>query len=440
MPGHGAAVSRESASCIDAAGHSHSGAGSSGHGGGHAGEVHDDCGGGHSHGGGSHAGGHAGGHARHARHAGHGSEEHDDCDDGYSHGGGCGGHGGGGGGHGGHGGHAVPRLSISSGSISSSNSWPNKRGSVARRGKQRPEIARVGSPTHGPDGHSHGGGGNLHAHGVGTIHEWTASSDDDSADSDCLGHSHGGHDHGGGHGSGESWPALLAGTHQRHPRIGMCGSISLLANNMAGPGMVTLCAVYQDAGWLSTTFALLLVWVMSTITASMLCEAIVVADCEGRCKTSHHHDVELTTLARAYIPHWAFVIIMGTFVVNMQSRNIASVVEASQVRSRGAQTPNTARSTIAGRLTGPAGGWAVGGGQVLDGALLALFDGTCAVELYPTPAAYCIDQTTNSTTNSPFDRCGPEGGCSRRRDCHSAAPPSTFSRCFNSDGERASAI
>ena len=25
------------------------------------------------------------------------------------------------------------------------------------------------------------------------------------------------------------------------------------------------------------------------------------------------------------------------------------------------------------------------------------------------------------------------------RDCHSAAPPSTFSRCVNSDGERASA-
>ena len=29
--------------------------------------------------------------------------------------------------------------------------------------------------------------------------------------------------------------------------------------------------------------------------------------------------------------------------------------------------------------------------------------------------------------------------CSRRRDCHSAAPPSTFNRCFHSDGKRASA-
>ena len=28
---------------------------------------------------------------------------------------------------------------------------------------------------------------------------------------------------------------------------------------------------------------------------------------------------------------------------------------------------------------------------------------------------------------------------SRRRDCHSTAPPSTCSWCFNSDGERASA-
>ena len=31
------------------------------------------------------------------------------------------------------------------------------------------------------------------------------------------------------------------------------------------------------------------------------------------------------------------------------------------------------------------------------------------------------------------------GMCSHWRDCHSAAPPSTFSRCFNSDGERVSA-
>ena len=31
------------------------------------------------------------------------------------------------------------------------------------------------------------------------------------------------------------------------------------------------------------------------------------------------------------------------------------------------------------------------------------------------------------------------GATSRRRDCPSAAPPSAFSRCFNSDGERASA-
>ena len=31
---------------------------------------------------------------------------------------------------------------------------------------------------------------------------------------------------------------------------------------------------------------------------------------------------------------------------------------------------------------------------------------------------------------------GPSTSPSRRRDCHSAAPPSTFSRCLNRDGER----
>ena len=34
---------------------------------------------------------------------------------------------------------------------------------------------------------------------------------------------------------------------------------------------------------------------------------------------------------------------------------------------------------------------------------------------------------------------GHNGTSSRRRDCHSTAPPSTFSRCFNSDGEAVSA-
>ena len=37
-----------------------------------------------------------------------------------------------------------------------------------------------------------------------------------------------------------------------------------------------------------------------------------------------------------------------------------------------------------------------------------------------------------------LDCTDPAGALRHRRDCHSAAPPSTFSRCFNSDGERAS--
>ena len=41
-----------------------------------------------------------------------------------------------------------------------------------------------------------------------------------------------------------------------------------------------------------------------------------------------------------------------------------------------------------------------------------------------------------SVYEDPFHPCLPG---SRRRDCHSAAPPSTFSRCFNRDVDRASA-
>ena len=62
-----------------------------------------------------------------------------------------------------------------------------------------------------------------------------------------------------------------------------------------------------------------------------------------------------------------------------------------------------------------------------------------------------IGEACSADSDCAAGNCHPEDGCvscqnsladgddSRWRDCHSAVPPSTFSRCINSDGERASA-
>ena len=58
-------------------------------------------------------------------------------------------------------------------------------------------------------------------------------------------------------------------------------------------------------------------------------------------------------------------------------------------------------------------------------------------------AGTCSDRTCLTCAKGPYGHRAEApacpGGGSHWRDCHSAAPPSTFSRCFNSDGERASA-
>ena len=82
----------------------------------------------------------------------------------------------------------------------------------------------------------------------------------------------------------------------------------------------------------------------------------------------------------------------------------------------------------------------VGCNPCLDGSHAA--DGMFCIACVPgnEPDGVAIDGCDNVwdvTTNTPgfcVDRIG-SGDFSRRRDCHPAAPPSNFSRRFNTDGE-----
>ena len=56
--------------------------------------------------------------------------------------------------------------------------------------------------------------------------------------------------------------------------IGTFAGIALLINNITGPGVPGLPNMFSEAGWLSPTIILLLIWSMSSLSATMYCEAM----------------------------------------------------------------------------------------------------------------------------------------------------------------------
>ena len=61
---------------------------------------------------------------------------------------------------------------------------------------------------------------------------------------------------------------------ERRQVIGVWGSWVLNVNNIMGPGMVALPLAYQQSGWLIPTIVLFTAFVLSSFSATMLCEAM----------------------------------------------------------------------------------------------------------------------------------------------------------------------
>ena len=61
------------------------------------------------------------------------------------------------------------------------------------------------------------------------------------------------------------------------------------------------------------------------------------------------------------------------------------------------------------------------------------------VPTHDTQTAISVPSIETAAHWQVLSRGAPWGGTGHRRDCRSAAPPFTFVRCFNRDGERASA-
>ena len=59
-----------------------------------------------------------------------------------------------------------------------------------------------------------------------------------------------------------------------HHRYGHFSSLSILVNNIIGPGMTQLPRFYQDSGWMLTTLTLVLTGLGTAIAGTYLCEAM----------------------------------------------------------------------------------------------------------------------------------------------------------------------
>ena len=109
--------------------------------------------------------------------------------------------------------------------------------------------------------------------------------------------------------------------------IGVFGAIVLVMNNVTGPGMLTLPALYQTAGWLPTTLSCVFVATVSALAATLFCDSIALMpenrDFKRRiefCEPYKFHFGERTEL----VMHIAFYL-------TLLCQNVAAIVEVAQV-------------------------------------------------------------------------------------------------------------
>lgn len=109
--------------------------------------------------------------------------------------------------------------------------------------------------------------------------------------------------------------------------IGFLSSIALIVNNITGPGIPTLPNVYAESGWLLPTLCIVVVWALTTSSATMLCEAM--EKIPGN--RNYRKNLEYSTVVLHYLgERWhkaAELAVLGA----LQSLNIISVVQAAQV-------------------------------------------------------------------------------------------------------------
>lgn len=105
------------------------------------------------------------------------------------------------------------------------------------------------------------------------------------------------------------------------------GSFVLIFNNNTGPGMVILPLVYQQAGWFTPTFALVLICILSSFAATMMCEAMQMIPGNS----NFEKRFEFATTVRYYWGEKYYKLVQILYTISMQATNIAAMIISAQV-------------------------------------------------------------------------------------------------------------
>ena len=109
--------------------------------------------------------------------------------------------------------------------------------------------------------------------------------------------------------------------------IGYFGSIALTVNNISGPGMLEFPAVFQSAGWVPSLVCLVLVCPISSICATLLCDAMArMPGNEAFADRVEFSDIFLHFLGRKW-----FAATQVAFFLCLLSQNVAAIVSTAQV-------------------------------------------------------------------------------------------------------------
>ena len=107
--------------------------------------------------------------------------------------------------------------------------------------------------------------------------------------------------------------------------IGFFGGIALMVNNITGPGVVQLAPMFVQSGWLAPTAAILGLWCVSSLGASMFAE--VMRNVPGN---DHFQDrIEYSTTTKWFLGHRVYYMSVLSLCASLQALNILSIQQST---------------------------------------------------------------------------------------------------------------
>eukprot|EP01094_Clydonella_sp_ATCC50884_P012688 TRINITY_DN22991_c0_g1_i1.p1 TRINITY_DN22991_c0_g1~~TRINITY_DN22991_c0_g1_i1.p1 ORF type:complete len:508 (+),score=99.46 TRINITY_DN22991_c0_g1_i1:392-1915(+) len=143
------------------------------------------------------------------------------------------------------------------------------------------------------------------------------------------------------------------------------GSFALLVNNITGAGIVDLPVLFQQAGWLTPTIAVIFMMVLGALSSAMLCEAMASVPGNDRFQGR----VELTSLSKILFNKFGYYATQIVLNVSLQAMNMSGIIIAA---------------------------------QTMDWMLLQIFSWNGALEFYPHPGFSSVTSPPTGA-DSPFD-------------------------------------